>query len=68
MKNVKFYLAGGMAGLSETEQLLWRMDVEKTIRQIVSDHEIEAKPEFFSPPEYFSLDEPTHQRDRKSVV
>ena len=67
MKNVKFYLAGGMTGLSDTEQFLWRMDVENTIRNIVSDYEIKAKPDFFNPPEYFSIDEPTHQSEYETM-
>ena len=52
MQEIKIYLSGGMTGFSIDEQLKWRNQIKNAIT--CSEYDLEKKPIFFSPPDYYS--------------
>lgn len=55
MSNFKIYLAGGMSGLTDNEQIKWRVQIKNAIT--LSDFDLKKTPEFFIPPEYYQIKE-----------
>ena len=63
MDKVKFYMAGGMAGLSVEEQVEWRNDIENRI--IESPNGSLEGTYFFQPPYYYQPDGDYHRSERE---
>ena len=61
MDKVKFYMAGGMAGLSVEEQMEWRKDIKKRINNSL----IHDPTYFFQPPYYYQPDGDYHRSERE---
>jgi nucleoside 2-deoxyribosyltransferase len=61
MDKVKFYMAGGMAGLSIEEQMEWRNDIKKRINNSL----IHDPTYFFQPPYYYQPDGDYHRSERE---
>ena len=61
MDKVKFYMAGGMAGLSVEEQMEWRKDIKKRINNSL----IHDSTYFFQPPYYYQPDGDYHRSERE---
>jgi nucleoside 2-deoxyribosyltransferase len=64
MTEVKFYLAGGMGGLSIEEQTAWRNDIEKMITPYGED--VGVSTYFFSPPYYYQPDGDYHKSEKEA--
>ena len=62
MDKVKFYMAGGMGGLTLEEQMEWRSDIEKKIK-FESCSEITY---FFQPPYYYQPNGTAHRTEREA--
>lgn len=66
MDKVKFYMAGGMAGLSIEEQVEWRNDIENRI--IESPNGSLEGTYFFQPPYYYQPDGDYHRSEREAFM
>ena len=64
MDKVKFYMAGGMAGLSVEEQMEWRNDIKKRINNSL----IHYPTYFFQPPYYYQPDGDYHRSEREAFL
>ena len=64
MDKVKFYMAGGMAGLSVEEQMEWRKDIKKRINNSL----IHDPTYFFQPPYYYQPDGDYHRSEREAFL
>ena len=64
MDKVKFYMAGGMAGLSIEEQMEWRKDIKKRINNSL----IHDPTYFFQPPYYYQPDGDYHRSEREAFL
>ena len=64
MDKVKFYMAGGMAGLSVEEQMEWRKDIKKRINNSL----IHDPTYFFQPPYYYQPDGDYHRSEREAFM
>ena len=62
MERIKFYMAGGMGGLSFEEQMEWRNDIEDSINQIAPF----ASTYFFQPPYYYQPNGTAHKTEREA--
>ena len=62
MEKVKFYMAGGMGGLSVEEQMEWRNDIEDKINRIAPCIPIY----FFQPPYYYQPNGSEHRTEREA--
>lgn len=62
MGKIKIYLSGAMGGLSEKEQMAWRIQ----IRDMIRNGEFGNRVIFHSPPEYFLWTEKIEDSERKS--
>ena len=60
MKHFKIYTAGKMAGLSYEEQMGWRKEIERLIRQ-----KTEANITFIHPLAYYRYDKTEHKSERE---
>lgn len=65
MDRLRIYMAGGMNGLSFEEQIKWRSNVRDAI--LYGGYDYEIKPLFFSPPEYYPINEPVHKSEREAM-
>lgn len=65
MESIRIYLAGGMSGLTFEDQVKWRSKVRDAI--LYGGYDYECKPHFFSPPEYYPIDEPVHKSEREAM-
>lgn len=65
MDKVKFYMAGGMAGLSVEEQMEWRKDIENRI--IESPNGSLEGTYFFQPPYYYQPDGEYHRSELEAM-
>ena len=65
MKRVKIYTAGAMKNIVFEEQIKWRSKVRDAI--LYGGYDYECKPYFFSPPEYYPIDEPVHKSEREAM-
>lgn len=59
---VKFYLAGGMSGLSYKEQMEWRDDIQF---KIMDEADGSFAPYFFCPPNYYQPNGEFHRSERE---
>ena len=59
MDTVKFYMAGGMGGLSIEEQMEWRKDIENKIKRKTNYYQKSTY--FFQPPYYYQPDGTAHR-------
>ena len=64
MDKIKFYIAGGMGGLSIEEQMEWRNDIEDKINQRSSY----TLTYFFQPPYYYQPDGDYHRSEREAFM
>lgn len=64
MNKVKFYMAGGMAGLSVEEQMEWRKDIKKRINNSL----IHDPTYFFQPPYYYQPNGDYHRSEREAFL
>ena len=64
MDTVKFYMAGGMGGLSIEEQMKWRKDIENTIKRKTNYYQKSTY--FFQPPYYYQPDGTAHRSEREA--
>lgn len=64
MDKVKFYMAGGMGGLSIEEQMEWRNDIEDKINQKSPN----TPTYFFQPPYYYQPDGDHHRSEREAFM
>lgn len=64
MDKVKFYMAGGMAGLSVEEQMEWRNDIQDKINKRQSFFG-NFPTYFFQPPCYYRPDGDYHKSERE---
>ena len=55
MNNYFVYLAGGMTGLSISEQLNWRLDIKDKLEHYECDYKVKC----FNPIDYYSLKDTT---------
>lgn len=62
MDKVKFYMAGGMGGLTIEQQMEWRNNIEDRIN-IVAPH---SPTYFFQPPYYYQPDGNKHRTEREA--
>lgn len=62
-RSLNIYLAGGMGSLSFEEQTRWRNQVRDEI--LYGGHDYNAKPYFFSPPEFYNFEEPSHETEKE---
>jgi len=62
MERVKFYMAGGMGGLSFDEQMEWRNNIEDRINQ-AAPH---SPTYFFQPPYYYQPNGSAHRTEREA--
>lgn len=62
---MRIYLAGGMSGLSFEEQTKWRSNVRDAI--LYGEYDYDIKPRFFSPPEYYPIEEQRHKSEREAM-
>lgn len=62
---MRIYLAGGMSGLSLEEQTKWRSNVRDAI--LYGEYDYDIKPRFFSPPEYYPIEEQHHKSEREAM-
>ena len=63
MERVKFYVAGGMGGLSFDEQMEWRNDIEDKINRAAPY----TPTYFFQPPYYYQPDGEYHKSEREAM-
>ena len=63
MDKVKFYMAGGMAGLSVEEQMEWRNDIKKRINNSL----IHYPTYFFQPPYYYQPNGNYHRSELEAM-
>lgn len=63
MDTVKFYMAGGMGGLSFEEQMKWRNNIEDLICQKIDSR---VNTYFFQPPYYYQPDGVIHKSEREA--
>lgn len=61
----KFYLAGGMSGLSREEQANWRWEVISRIKEDKCEIGYEYKPVFFNPMIHYNLFDNEHKTERE---
>ena len=64
MDTVKFYMAGGMGGLSIEEQMEWRKDIENKIKRKTNYYQKSTY--FFQPPYYYQPDGTAHRSEREA--
>ena len=62
MERVKFYMAGGMGGLTIEQQMEWRNNIEDRIN-IAAPH---SPTYFFQPPYYYQPDGTLHRTEREA--
>lgn len=65
MENVRIYLSGGMSGLTIEEQIKWRNRFKDAIK--FGEYDLEKKPIFFSPPDYYSPSTDAHKSEREAM-
>lgn len=63
MEKVRIYLSGGMGSLSFEEQSKWRSQVINAIKY--GDKDLEKKPVFFNPVDYYNFEEERHRSERE---
>lgn len=63
MDKIKFYMAGGMAGLSIEEQMEWRKDIKKKINNSL----IHDPTYFFQPPYYYQPNGDYHRSELEAM-
>ena len=63
MKTYKIYTAGKMSGLSYSEQINWRLQLENAVRNRTDRHVI-----FTHPPHYYRYGEGLHQTEREAMT
>jgi len=63
METVKIYLSGSMSGVSFEEQSKWRSQVINAIKY--GDKDLEKKPVFFNPVDYYNFEEERHRSERE---
>lgn len=62
MERIKFYMAGGMGGLSFEEQMKWRNDIEDSINRVSPS----TPTYFFQPPYYYQPNGTAHKTEREA--
>ena len=65
MDRCRVYLAGGMSGLSYEDQIKWRSNVKDAI--LYGEYDYSIEPYFFSPPEYYPIEEHRHKSEREAL-
>lgn len=65
MQSRKIYLAGGMSGLSKTEQGNWRYKVMNRIEDGNSYYGYEYEPDVFNPIVYYNMFEHVHKKEKE---
>lgn len=63
MDRVRFYLAGGMGGLTIKEQMCWRNEIKD---MIISNIKSDKSTYFFLPPCYYQPDGALHRTEREA--
>lgn len=63
MEAVNIYLSGGISGLSSEERTKWRSQVRNAI--LYGGYDLNFKPIFFDPTQYYDIDNPTHVNERE---
>lgn len=61
IENFDGYLAGGMTGLTQDEQVMWRKHVKKRLESCECDYKVKV----CNPVDYFNFQEKLHETERE---
>lgn len=65
MDRYNIYLSGGMSGLTEEEQTVWREKIRNAV--VFEDYKYEKKPYFFDPTQHYSIFKSEHKSEREAM-
>lgn len=65
METCRIYLSGGMSGLTEEEQTVWRKKIRDAV--MFEDYKYEKRPYFFDPTQHYSIFENEHKSEREAM-
>lgn len=66
MKDFKIYTCGKMNGLTLSQQMIWRKDIEYYIRSGYEDiHGRNSNITVINPPDYFNYDDASHKTEKE---